>query len=89
MDAPIINGIPMKCYHPNRGWSIDLFDDIIIGYVELIPNQNKTAVMLRCDLNNQDIVQVYIDGLNPQNGANKIKDLIWQASNGKLELVKD
>lgn len=79
----------MYCYHPNRGWSIDLFGNIIVGYVELVPVQNKTSVMLRCTLNGQDICRVDIDGLNPQAGANKLQDLIWQASSGKLEFVKD
>ncbi len=89
MENPTIKGTPMHCYHPNRGWSIDLFGDIIVGYVELVPVQNKTAVFLRCTLNGQDIGKVDIKGLDPQLGADSLEDLIYKASYGRLELVRE
>lgn len=85
---PTIKGNQMHCYHPNRGWSIDLLPNIIVGYVELMPVQNKTAVFIRCLLNGQDLSTVYVKGLDPQAGADKLEDLIWQASCGRLELSK-
>jgi len=89
MKNPIINGIELNCYNPNRGWDIELIPNILIGYVELIPIQNKTSVAIRCLLTGQDIVSMVFDGLDPEKGVNLLPDLIWQASNGKLELIKD